>query len=148
MDEYLTEAQRQINQETYLPPPTQMHPLPTIAPTAAAMPQIVIQNGPAAPLAVPSSFYYNWGLYLCLGFVFLLLTYVAVAYARDVRNRDARNKRHNLTAYVEYSMALANRMPHGHIKVVGPKTEEEPEEDSLYVSDVSSVTTDESAKEL
>ena len=148
MDEYLAEAQRQINNDaTYLPPPTQMQPpLPTIAPT---MPHLEIQSGgaPAAPAVTttttPNSFTYNLGLYMSLGFVFLLLTYVAVTYARDVRNRDVRNKRHNLTAYVEYSMALANRLPHGHQKVVTVHAEDEVEEDeeSMYVSDVSSIAT-------
>ena len=67
-----------------------------------------------APATTTSSYSYIW-LYICLGIVILLLTYIAVEYSKDVKNRDTRNKRYNLDAFVEYSMAKANRLPHGHV---------------------------------
>jgi hypothetical protein len=113
MDEYIRAAQDQLDIPTNAPTAVPGAHVPTIAPT---VPQIVVNTMGQQPTATPitSNFYSRLWLYICIGFVFLLMTYVSVQYAKDVRNRDVRNKRHNLHAYVDYSMSLANRLPNGH----------------------------------
>jgi hypothetical protein len=110
MDEYVRAAQQQLDMTGSVPPAAA--PSYRQQPT---MPQIVVNTVPQATAPVSLGFYSRVWLYIAIGFVFLLLTYVSVQYAKDVRNRDVRDKRHNLHAYVEYSSALANRLPHGHV---------------------------------
>lgn len=94
-------------------------------------PQNVYIQAPVNTPPVTSGYSYTW-LYICLGIVILLLTYIAVEYSKDVKNRDTRNKRYNLDAFVEYSMAKANRLPHGHVTKKRDIAIVEEEENSSY----------------
>jgi len=102
-DDYLAEAQREIHRAEYG------------GPAAVAPPpqQIFLQAAPLAPAIIAPSESRTW-LYIVLIFTFLLLTYISVQYAKDVRNRDTRSRRYNIQAYVDHSVALANRLPKGH----------------------------------
>lgn len=128
MDPHLAEAITQIQRAESLQLPPVQQP----------QPQIVIQAapGPVAPVAETGS---RLWLYIVLAFVFLLLTYMSVQYAKDVRSRDTRNKRYNLEAYVDYGQALANRLPKGHLGRNPPSTieeeESEPNDDDAEDSD-------------
>lgn len=105
------------------PSPPVLAPLPSIFPAQAPPPQ-----QPVVAVATAPTNYYNWGLYLALGFIFLLLTYVAVAYTRDVRTRDQRSQRFNVMGYVDYALKLARRHPHGHTTKTWQVTDEVPGE--------------------
>jgi hypothetical protein len=76
-------------------------------------PQVVVVN--AAQTKGGSGSAYNWGMYIAATFVALLLTFVCVELVRDLRNRDKRNRRYNLDAYVDHVTSLANRLPQGHV---------------------------------
>lgn len=105
MDDDLMEAKRQI--DTYLPPPTAPAPATYVPPP---------QRTQAPPTVVaPSASGSGIWLWVITGFVFVLLTYLAVTYARDVRNRETHNKRYNLDAYIAYATSLSNRLPKGHV---------------------------------
>ena len=98
---------------------------PIQAPTQIQQPtQIVLQAAPAS--AAGSRLW----LYVVLAFVLILLTYVSVQYAKDIKSRDTRNRRYNLEAYVEYGLALANRLPKGHADKVTVTTQQQDPEDS------------------
>lgn len=68
----------------------------------------------APAVAVGGTTWTHIVLYISLGFLFLLLTYLAVQYSKDVSNRRSIDGVHNLSAYVDYVAALANRQPTGH----------------------------------
>lgn len=53
-------------------------------------------------------------VYMIIGFALYLLSYIAVQYAKDVRQREERNHKRNLKSHVEHSMALAGRVPRGY----------------------------------
>lgn len=88
-------------------------PLGVEAPRRSIQP-IFVQS-PPVEVSNTSSPWSNIWIYIGIAFVVLLATYLAVSYNRDIKNRDTRNKRYNLDASVEFTMALANRLPKGHL---------------------------------
>jgi hypothetical protein len=52
------------------------------------------------------------GLYVTLGFIVFLLTYVAVTYSKEVKHRELRTRKHNIHAYVEFTRSLIRRSPY------------------------------------
>jgi len=93
----------------------------------APAPQRIIVEGTAPAVAAPSAsapWYSNVWVNVCLGFTVLLLTYLVVQYSKDLKHKQKRSQRYNLDAAVDYSMALANRLPHGHIQRRKPHEDE------------------------
>lgn len=117
MDEYLAEAEQLIQEDQYAPVPAP-RPIPQ---------QPMYQQQPVYQQHHPSSSSTPWVLYVSIGLAFLIVTMVAVEYIRSIRNRDERNRRYNLDAYVDASLSRAKSLPHGH-KV------EEYSEDDVYTS--------------
>ena len=58
---------------------------------------------------------HSWPMYVFLVCVFILLTYVAMQYGKDVKNRDIRSARYNLKQKAEHVQSRMNALENGYL---------------------------------